>query len=234
MPFVTTDWLTDPPTFLRRGVLDAARLLNDGQALCERFPQVWPHRAVVVAPSPSVSSPSAPSPAQSQPSGPSPLAVPPMSRSPSSSSGAPSPVSGVAPSQAAAGPVGPAGESVPRRGRSAARPAYRRPAVSVPKAIPAPVPVPVAASAPAPAPAPAPPSSQPTRASKKRPLADVEMDPRPEGWKSCKRCSARKQRCAPLKGTQKPPCALCQLDKVECLPQSGVPSEFFALAAFPD
>lgn len=258
MPFFSLAWLKDAPAFLSNDVLDASRFLKGEETLCERFPRVWPHRSAVAAPTPSTSSPanshpsglsplvvppaqsqpravvaaptpSTSSPAQSHPSRLSPLVLPPASRTPSSSSGMPSPASGVAPSQPSAGPVGPGVESVPRRGRSLARSTYRRPVVSVAKAITATSPDAVSAAPPAGS------STQPARASKKRPFAEVEMEPRPEGWKSCKRCSSRKQRCGPLKGTPKPfkyPCALCQLDEVECLPQSAVPSESFVLSIF--
>ena len=230
VPFSTSDWLEDTPGFLSAGVLDAIRTLRPGETLCEKYPRVWPTRSATgpassiprsVASSPATAGPTGSSPASSsQPSRLSPLVLPAVSRTPSLNSAAPSPASGDVSPQVSARPdlPGPLVESAPRRGRSAARSAYRQPAVSASEEVPSSAPVPDAP--------PVGPSSVPPRTSKKRPIDVIPMEVRPPGnqWKSCQYCSHRRQRCAPPKGAKPPftyPCAACKHDKVECVPPSS-------------
>ena len=232
VPLVTSKWLEDAPRFLEPGVLDAARTLCSGETLCNKYPWVWPNHfaagiagpapifAHPVAPSPVTAGPIASSPgSSSRPSRLSPLVLPTALRTPSSNSGVPSPMSGGA-SPLVSSPLAlpaPSMESAPCRGRSVAHSSYQQPAEGTPAVVPSSVPVPGSQ--------PAGSSSAAPRTSKKRPLDDVEMATCSPGkqWKSCQRCSSKKQRCTPPADANPPynyPCAFCKKEKVLCLPPS--------------
>ena len=238
VPLITLEWLEDAPGFLEPGVLDAARTLRPGETLCDKYPWVWPNRSAagIARPAPVFARPVAPSPvtagpitsspgSSSRPSGLSPLVLPTALYTPSSNSGVPSPTSGGA-SPLVSSPLAlpaPSTESAPRRGRSAAHSSYRQPVGGTPAVVLSSVPVPGSQ--------PAGSSSAAPRMSKKRPLDDVEMAVHPPGkqWKSCQRCSSKKQRCAPPADADPPydyPCTFCKKEKVSCLPPSPAPGAY--------